>query len=145
MVESGIVSAFPPPPPGAERRIHARKDVLAQVELLRGETVVIACVNNVSLGGAFLLHDDDDVALGEQVKVHLTAGGVDTVQAAKVVRVSTSTPRGFAVVWIDAHARTFAVIERLMRDDAVPAPPPPPPAPPSRAKTRAKAKQRHAG
>ncbi len=89
--------------------------MLAQVELMRGEAVVIASVNNLSLGGAFLIHPDDDVVLGERVRVHLSAGTVETVQDAKVVRVSRTEPRGFAVVWIDAHARTFAVLERLLR------------------------------
>jgi len=90
--------------------------VLAQIELLRAEAVIVVSVNNVSLGGAFLLHDDD-VTLGEHVRVHLSAGSVDAVQDAKIVRVSQGTPRGFAVMWIDAHARTFAVLERLMRPD----------------------------
>lgn len=116
MVESQAVSSFPPPPPGAERRIYERKDVLAQVELMRGEAVVIASVNNVSLGGAFLLHSDEDVSLGERVRVHLSAGAVDAVQDAKVVRISRTEPQGFAVAWIDATARTYAVLERLMRD-----------------------------
>lgn len=106
---------FPPPPPGAERRIHERKDVLAQVELERGNAVVIASINNLSLGGAFLLHDDEDVALGEKVRVHMAAGSVEAVQEARVVRVSRTEPCGFAVRWIDPTARTFAIVERLMR------------------------------
>ncbi len=90
--------------------------MLAQVELMRGDAVVIASVNNLSLGGAFLLHPDGDVELGERVRVHLSAGAVDAVQDAKVVRVSRAEPQGFAVVWIAPTARTYAVLERLMRD-----------------------------
>lgn len=115
MVESICVCPFPPPPPGAERRVHARKDVLTQVELEHGERVVIASISNLSLGGAFLLHTDDDVALGEKVRVHLAAGTVEAVQDARVVRVSRAEPHGFAVKWIDPTARTYAVVERLMR------------------------------
>jgi hypothetical protein len=120
------MSAFPPPPPGAERRVHVRKDVEAQVELQRGDAVVIAYVNNLSLGGAFLLHSDDDVVMGELVRVHISSGTVDVVQDAKIVRISTQEPRGFAVAWIEPRARTYAVIERLMREDASPVPNLPP-------------------
>ncbi len=121
MVESVIVSPFPPPPPGAERRRHDRIDVLAQVELEFGDAVVVAAVDNISLGGAFLAHPDEEVALGEIVRVHLTAGAVDTVQEAKVVRVSRGAHAGFAVSWIGPTARTYAVIERLMRPASEPA------------------------
>jgi hypothetical protein len=115
VVEWACVSAFPPPPPGAERRIHERRDVLAQVELECRDQVVIASINNLSLGGAFLLHEDDDVAVGEKVRVHMAAGAVESVQEARVVRVSRAAPAGFAVAWIDPTARTFAIVERLMR------------------------------
>jgi hypothetical protein len=115
VVDSISVCPFPPPPPGAERRVHERKNVLAQVELERGDQVVIASIHNVSLGGAFLLHGDDDVALGEKVRVHMAAGTAEAVQDARVVRVSRAEPRGFAVKWVDPTARTYAVVERLMR------------------------------
>jgi hypothetical protein len=115
MVESVCVCPFPPPPPGAERRVHERKDVLAQVELDQGGHVVIASINNLSLGGAYLLHTDDDVAIGEKVRVHMAAGTIEAVQEARVVRVSRAEPRGFAVKWVDPTARTYAVVERLMR------------------------------
>lgn len=88
------------------------------VELLRGDAVVIARVNNVSRGGAFLLHPDDDVALGERVRVHLSVGDVDAVQDAKIVRISTAAPRGFAVTWLEPHAQTVVAIEQLMRGEA---------------------------
>jgi hypothetical protein len=112
------VSPFPPPPPGAERRIHERKDVLAQVDLEFGDAVVIASVDNISLGGAYLAHPDEDVAVGEIVRVHLSVGGVDVVQEAKVVRVSRGERAGFAVRWLAPTARTYAVVERLMRTSA---------------------------
>lgn len=98
--------------------MHVRKDVLAQVELERGKDVVVASVNNVSLGGAFLLHSGDEVSVGETVRVHIAAGTVETVQEARVVRVSRGTPAGFAVAWIHPTARTFSVIERLMRPES---------------------------
>lgn len=116
MVQSDPVSAFPPPPPGAERRAHPRIDVLVQVGLERGDAMMIVSVANLSRGGAFLVHGGDDVALGERVHVHLAAGGLDVVQEAKVVRLSRGTPRGFAVRWLDAQERTLAVIEQLVRD-----------------------------
>jgi len=89
--------------------------VLAQVELEFGEAVVIASINNVSLGGAFLLHPDEDVAVGEKVRVHLAAGTVEVIQEARVVRVSRAEPQGFAIKWIDPTSRTYAVVERLMK------------------------------
>jgi hypothetical protein len=121
---------FPPPAPGAERRVHERKDVFAQVELEFGDAVVVAAVDNVSLGGAFLAHPDEDVAIGEIVRVHLAAGAVETVQEAKVVRVSRGAHAGFAVSWIAPTSRTYAVIERLMRPLPVPTPEPAPAAKP---------------
>ncbi|MBZ0234791.1 MAG: PilZ domain-containing protein [Deltaproteobacteria bacterium] len=111
------MSAFPPPPPGAERRAHVRKDVMVVVELEWGSDLVVACATNLSLGGAFFLHPDDDVVVGEIVRVHLTAGSVEAVQEARVVRVSRGALAGFAVSWIQPTARTFSVIERLMRPE----------------------------
>lgn len=107
---------FPPPPPGAERRAHPRKDVVAQIQLTHGDEVIITMVNNLSLGGAFLLHDGDDITAGELVQVTLSAGEIEVAQAAKVVRVSGAEPRGIAVAWIEPRARTYAIIERLMKD-----------------------------
>jgi hypothetical protein len=104
-------------------------DVIAQVELMWGDEVVITTVNNLSLGGAFLLHDGDDVNVGETVSVHLSTETVDVVQQAKIVRVVKSEPRGFAVSWIEPRARTYAIIERLMRYEAPPVPVPAPPPP----------------
>jgi hypothetical protein len=115
VVESICVCPFPPPPPGAERRVHERRDVLAQVELERGDQVVIASINNLSLGGAFLLHPDEDVGVGEKVRVHMAAGSVEVIQEARVVRVSRGEHPGFAVKWVDPSARTYAIVERLMR------------------------------
>lgn len=112
MVDSWNVSQFPPPPPGAERRVHVRKDVLAQIQLSHGDEVVITMVNNLSLGGAFLLHEGGGLAVGEVVEVTLSHDEVEVVQRAKVVRVNGS---GVAVAWIDPRARTYAIIERLMR------------------------------
>jgi hypothetical protein len=140
-VEPGSVHPFPPPPPGAERRVHPRQDLFAQVELSWGDSIVIAMVNNLSLGGAFLLHDGDDVAVGEEVVVQLSTEDVAVAQLAKVVRVSTSEPRGFAVSWIEPRARTYAIIERLMRAEAA-APPRvmPPPVKPARAAAKKRKK-----
>lgn len=132
---------FPPPPPGAERRIHPRQDIYAQVELSWGEAIVIAMVNNLSLGGAFLLHDGDDVAVGEEIVVQLSSDDVEVAQPAKVVRVSTSEPRGFAVSWVEPRARTYAIIERIMRAEAA-APPRvmPPPVKPARVSAKKRKK-----
>jgi hypothetical protein len=92
-----------------------RKDVMAQVELLRDDAVVVASINNLSLGGAFLLHPDDDVAVGEGVRVHLAAGALTAVQEARVVRVRRDEPRGFAVAWIAPGAEVRALLELMLR------------------------------
>ncbi len=89
-----------------------RKDVLAQIQLSRGDEVVITMVNNLSLGGAFLLHEGGGLDLGQVVEVTLSHDEVEVVQRAKVVRVNGS---GIAVAWIEPRARTYAIIERLMR------------------------------
>jgi len=112
VVDSRDVSQFPPPPPGAERRLHVRKDLLAQIQLNHGDEVVITMVNNLSLGGAFLLHEGGGLATGELVEVTLSHDEVEVVQRARVVRVNGS---GVAVAWIEPRARTYAIIERLMK------------------------------
>ncbi len=94
-----------------------RKDVTVHVELLRGETIVIASIQNLSLGGAFLLHPDDEVEVGERVRLYLAAGKLDAVQDARIVRVSRGAPRGFAVAWHEPGARARKVLERLLADN----------------------------
>ena len=110
------MAAHPPPPPGAERRVHPRKDVFAQVEILRDEGVMIVAVLNVSLGGAFFeLSEPGLIVPGDRVKVHLTSGERDAVQPAKVVRLVDGPPRGFAVAGQDRTPETLAVLSLLMR------------------------------
>jgi len=78
--------------------------------------VLVVAALNLSLGGAFLeLPAGDDVAVGDRLRVHLSAGAVDAVQDAKVVRRTDGPPRGMAVAWVDPRPRTFAVIEQMLR------------------------------
>lgn len=108
------MAAHPPPAPGAERRVHPRKDVFAQVEVAQGQNVMICAVLNVSLGGAFLeLSEPGLIESGDRVTVHLSAGERDAVQAGKVVRIVDG--RGFAVMWTERKPETLGVLSALMR------------------------------
>ncbi len=53
--------AKPPPPPGSERRVHPRFEVLAQVEIRGGENTLVVPVRNISVGGLYVDLDDHDL------------------------------------------------------------------------------------
>jgi PilZ domain len=107
------MTRFPPPPPGAERRVHTRHDVLVSVEVAHEDTVAIASLVNVSHGGAFLELSDSEMTIGVRVRVHLASGDHELSQDAKVVRVTTGEHAGFAVAWIDPGAAIAAVVDQL--------------------------------
>jgi hypothetical protein len=99
----------PPPPPGAERRRSERIEILAQVELRRGDgEVVLLPVANISAGGVLLRVDRGmllrGVRVGDQVGIYLDLGGDLSFEVeAEVVRVDLlggpgRTP-GIALMW----------------------------------------------
>lgn len=108
------MSRFPPPPPGAERRVHARHDVVVSVEVAHDDVVAIASLVNISHGGAFLeLSDPDAVSVGVRVRVHVAVGGYVAREKAKVVRVTTGAHAGFALAWTAPGATIAKIVEHL--------------------------------
>jgi hypothetical protein len=108
------MTRFPPPPPGAERRVHQRHDVTVAVEVAHDDTIAIASLTNISHGGAFIeLGDVDVVSVGVRVRIQLSFGGHDVSEEAKVVRVSAGSPAGFALAWT-APGQAIADIVELM-------------------------------
>lgn len=112
------MTRFPPPPPGAERRAEPRHDVLVAVEVAHDDSLALASLVNVSMGGAFVaLADVEALAVGVRVRVQLALGGRKVTAAAKVVRV---TPAGIALAWSAPRGSLAAMIEHLLAT----APPP---------------------
>ena len=108
------MSRFPPPPPGAERRVHPRHDVVVSVEVAHDDVVAIASLVNISHGGAFLeLSDPDAVSVGVRVRVHVAVGGHVARERAKVVRVTTGAHAGFALAWTAPGATIAKIVEHL--------------------------------
>jgi hypothetical protein len=106
---------FPPPPPGAERRVHPRHDVVVSVEVAHDDTIAIASLVNVSQGGAFVqLADADSMAVGVRVRVHLAGHGKDVKGEAKIVRVTAGERAGVALAWIAPSASLRKLIDRLV-------------------------------
>lgn len=120
----------PPPPPGSERRRAERMELLAQVQVKRGDgEVVLLPVGNISAGGVFL-HIDRGMLLrglrvGEAVTVFLdlTSAGDDLALhvEAEVVRLDLlggpGRKAGIALMWSSqdpAFAQKLArALERL--------------------------------
>lgn len=110
------MTRFPPPPPGAERRVHARHDVLVSVEVAHDDTVAIGSLVNVSHGGAFIeVPDAEPIPVGVRVRLHIVDGSADLAQDARVVRVSAGVPSGFAVTWIEPGPVLAAVVDQLVK------------------------------
>ena len=85
------MNRFPPPPPGAERRQHARHDVVVSVEVAHDDTIAIASLTNISHGGAFLEIDDceaiEPTGVGDAFRAGFLAAlawGVSLERAAQV-------------------------------------------------------------
>lgn len=87
------VMGKPPPPPGSERRLTHRVDLLAQVQLRRGDgEVFLLPVSNISAGGAFLRLERgvgiSSLVVGDQVDIFLDLGSSHTLDLqAKVLRI----------------------------------------------------------
>jgi len=83
----------PPPPPGSERRRSHRVELLAQVQLRRGDgEVFLLPVSNISAGGAFLRLERgvaiSSLVVGDQVDIFLDLGASQTLDlAAQVLRI----------------------------------------------------------
>jgi Tfp pilus assembly protein PilZ len=83
----------PPPPPGSERRRTHRVELLAQVQLRRGDgEVFLLPVANISVGGAFLRLEPgvgiSSLVVGDQVDIFLDLGANVTVELpAQVLRI----------------------------------------------------------
>lgn len=108
------MNRFPPPPPGAERRVHPRHDVMVSVEVAHDDVIVIAALTNISHGGAFIeLPDPEPVAVGVRVRIHVAVAGHDVVEEAKVVRVSRGVPAGFALAWTAPSAAIGKIVAHL--------------------------------
>ena len=111
----------PPPPPGAERRQHARFELLAQVELRIGGEVSLLPVVNLSAGGVLVdaSGDHGDLPLGAEVKVFLAAytGAAPFSIEGKIVRIDRR-PDGvvgaLAVMWTSADAAAQAGLTKLL-------------------------------
>jgi len=104
----------PPPPPGtANRRKHARYELLAQIEVdSRDGDVAILDVGNVSLGGVFALAEEGfTLAPGDRVQVYLDLEDVSVRSAAEVVRV---TDAGFAMMWVSSDPEVAADLAALL-------------------------------
>ena len=85
--------AQPPPPPGSERRRAHRVELLAHVQLRRGDgEVFLLPVANISVGGAFLRLEPgvgiSSLVVGDQVDIFLDLGrGVTVELPAQVLRI----------------------------------------------------------
>jgi hypothetical protein len=83
----------PPPPPGAERRRSHRVELLAQVQLRRGDgEVFLLPVSNISAGGAFLRLEPgvgiSSLVVGDQVDIYLDLGSSHLLELqAQVLRI----------------------------------------------------------
>ena len=83
----------PPPPPGAERRRTHRVELLAQVQLRRGDgEVFLLPVVNISAGGAFLRLEAgvgiSSLVVGDQVDIFLDLGSSHMLDlSAQVLRI----------------------------------------------------------
>lgn len=115
-----------PPLPGAAERRHAeRLELLAQIELRRGEgEVVLMPVVNISAGGVFLRIDAGmlrGMRVGDPVGVFLDCGDDVTLDVeAEVVRVDLlgggpDRPAGVALMWASADPAFSENLTRALR------------------------------
>jgi hypothetical protein len=110
----------PPPPPGAERRRHARYDLIAQVELELGGEVSLLEVANVSAGGLLIERaagEGPELAVGDEVSVYLDLGpgdGGDPVEIAAEAQVVRVAAESIALMWSSADPAVAAAISRAL-------------------------------
>jgi hypothetical protein len=109
----------PPPPPGAERRRTHRVELLAQVQLRRGDgEVFLLPVTNISAGGAFLRLQSgvgiSSLLVGDQVDILLDLGSSFTLDQAQVLRIDVQGGDGrVAGIGLSGTASDPALHERL--------------------------------
>ena len=109
-VESNAMGR-PPPPPGAERRRTHRVELLAQVQLRRGDgEVFLLPVVNISAGGAFLRLEAgvgiSSLVVGDQVDIFLDLGSSHMLDlAAQVLRIDVQGQGGGSPASACAGAR----------------------------------------
>jgi hypothetical protein len=130
------VSRRPPPPPpsGADRRRHPRIELIASVEIARGDEVFVMTATNVSMGGVFLEgapEEHPELARGVEVSLTLAVAGREdrggpgrappppqVVRArGKIVRVqqgAPGSPAGFGVVLTQIGADDVARLRTLV-------------------------------
>ena len=90
----------PPPPPGSERRRTHRVELLAQVQLRRGDgEVFLLPVINISAGGAFLRLEAgvgiSSLVVGDQVDIFLDLGASHMLDlSAQVLRIDVQGQGG---------------------------------------------------
>ena len=110
----------PPPPPGSERRRTHRVDLLAQVQMRRGDgEVFLLPVGNISVGGAFLKLEPGiaipDLRTGDRVNIFLDLGSDFTVDIdASVLRIDLQggpgRAPGIGLMWTSIEP---AVVQKL--------------------------------
>ena len=110
----------PPPPPGSERRRTHRVELLAQVQLRRGDgEVFLLPVSNISAGGAFLRLEPgvgiSRLVVGDQVDISLDLGSTHIVDLpAQVLRIDVVGEGGrVAGIGLRWSAKDPAVQDRL--------------------------------
>ena len=110
----------PPPPPGAERRRTHRVELLAQVQLRRGDgEVFLLPVSNISVGGAFLRLEAgvgiSSLVVGDQVDIFLDLGSSHMLDlAAQVLRIDVQGDGGrVAGIGLRWSSTDTALLDRL--------------------------------
>lgn len=114
----------PPPPPGSdERRIAERLEILAQIDLRRGDDddVQVLEATNISIGGMFVRVDEGyeefSVEVGDTVSVYLNLGqGTDGKELeltsdAEVVRKAIV---GFGLMWTSSDPAVMQALSAIM-------------------------------
>ena len=114
----------PPPPPGAERRRSNRVELLAQVQLRRGDgEVFLLPVSNISAGGAFLRLERgvgiSSLSVGDQVDIFLDLGSSFTLDLdAQVLRIDVQGAEGrvagIGLCWTSTDPALLARLDQAL-------------------------------
>lgn len=119
----------------AERRLHPRIELMAQVRIKRSRTDYVLDIKNISLGGALVdfgsLKRPAWLELGKPVEmVIFVTGGADLTVAVtgRIVRVVEDEHfRGFGLQFDELDASASAAVEALVEHAKGTQPPPLPP------------------
>lgn len=108
-----------PPSPESERRQHERFELLAQVELRRGDQVATFTVINISAGGVLLRNDSEvEVSTGETIRLHLDVPTLNVSFSidATVVRVVAATSKlpARAAMWKSSDRAATDALTQLL-------------------------------